>query len=186
MIVPGRVRGRTALGPRLAPACSAAVELACDAAGPLAGRRALVVGTGQSAALSARALAEEGMELVLAARHRSRAADVAAGLGGAIALEGVPGELARADVVVAATGGAVRIIERDVVARAMAARGGRPLVVVDLGTPRDVDPRVGDLPGVTLLDLDDVDRRLDAERAGRRADRGEPVVPIALHRGRSG
>ena len=175
----GRVRSRTAIGRGGASVSSVAVELARDAAGSLAGRRVLVVGAGQSGALSARALAGEGMEVVVASRHRSHAAEVAGRRGSAVTLADVPGELERADVVFTATAAAVRTIERDVVARAMAARGGRPLVIVDLGMPRDVDPAAGALPGVRLLDLDDIDRRLDANHGQRRAHSTEAAAIVA-------
>jgi glutamyl-tRNA reductase len=175
----GRVRSRTAIGRGGASVSSVAVELARDAAGSLAGRRVLVVGAGQSGALSARALADEGMEVVVASRHRSHAADVAGTLGSAVTLTEVPGELERADVVFTATAAAVRIIDRDVVARAMDARGGRALVIVDLGMPRDVDPAAGGLPGVRLLDLDDVDRRLEANHGQRRAHSAEAAGIVA-------
>jgi glutamyl-tRNA reductase len=175
----GRVRSRTAIGRGGASVSSVAVELARDAAGSLAGRRVLVVGAGQSGALSARALADEGMEVVVASRHRSHAADVAGTLGSAVTLTEVPGELERADVVFTATAAAVRIIDRDVVASAMDARGGRALVIVDLGMPRDVDPAAGALPGVRLLDLDDIDRRLEANHGQRRAHSAEATGIVA-------
>jgi glutamyl-tRNA reductase len=164
----GRVRSRTALGRGGASVSSVAVELARDAAGSLAGRRVLVVGAGQSGALSARALAAEGMHVVVASRHRSRAADVTGDPGSALSLADVPAELERADVVFTATAAPGRLIGREAIAGAMAARAGRPLVIVDLGMPRDVEPAAGELPGVTLLDLDDVDRRLDANHGRRR------------------
>ena len=175
----GRVRSRTALGRGGASVSSVAVELARDAAGSLAGRRVLVVGAGQSGALSARALADEGMDVIVASRHRSKAADVAATLGSAATLSDVPGELERADVVFTATAASVRVIDREAVARAMEARDGRPLVIVDLGMPRDVDPAAGDVDGVTLLDLDDVDRRLDANRGQRHAHSAEAAALVA-------
>jgi glutamyl-tRNA reductase len=175
----GRVRSRTALGHGGASVSSVAVELARDAAGSLAGRRVLVVGAGQSGALSARALADAGMEVVVASRHRSHAQDVAGSLGRAVSLAEVPDELERADVVFTATAAAVRTVEREVVARAMAARDGRPLVIVDLGMPRDVDPAAGELPGVTLLDLDDVDRRLDGNDGERRTHSAAAVALVA-------
>jgi glutamyl-tRNA reductase len=175
----GRVRSRTAIGRGGASVSSVAVELARDAGGSLAGRRVLVIGAGQSGALSARALADEGMEVVVASRHRSHAADVAGTLGGAVTLADVPGELERADVVFTATAAAVRTVQRDVVARAMVARGGRPLVIVDLGMPRDVDPAAGAVPGVRLLDLDDIDRRLDANHGQRRAHSAAAAAIVA-------
>lgn len=175
----GRVRSRTAIGRGGASVSSAAVELARDAAGSLAGRRVLVVGAGQSGALSARALADEGMQVVVASRHRSRAAEVAGGLASALTLSEVPGELERADVVFTATAASVRLIDRQAIIRAMEARGGRPLVIVDLGMPRDVDPAAGEVDGVTLLDLDDVDRRLTANRDQRQAHSAEAAALVA-------
>ena len=175
----GRVRSRTALGRGGASVSSVAVELARDAAGSLGGRRVLVVGAGQSGALSARALADEGMQVIVASRHRSRAADVTGDLGNAVSLAAVPAELERADVVFTATAAPGRLIGRDAVAAAMAARGGRPLVIVDLGMPRDVDPAAGGLPGVTLLDLDDVDRRLDANNDERRVHSTDAAAIVA-------
>jgi glutamyl-tRNA reductase len=175
----GRVRSRTALGRGGASVSSVAVELARDAAGSLGGRRVLVIGAGQSGALSARALADEGMEVVVASRHRSRAADVAEDLGSAVALAGVPAELELADVVFTATAASGRLIGRETIAAAMVARAGRPLVIVDLGMPRDVDPSAGDLEGVTLLDLDDVDQRLDANHGQRRLHSVEAAAIVA-------
>jgi glutamyl-tRNA reductase len=64
------------------------------------------------------------------------------------------------------------LIDRDTVERAMALRAGRPLVLVDLAVPRDVDPQVRDVPGVTLLDLDDVQGRVARNRAARQSDVG--------------
>jgi glutamyl-tRNA reductase len=180
----GRVRSRTALGRGRASVSSVAVELARDAAGSLGGRRVLVVGAGQSGALSARALADEGMEVVVASRHRSRAAGVAEDLGSAVSLADVPAELERADVVFTATAAPRRLIGRDAVATAMAARAGRALVIVDLGMPRDVEPAAGELDGVTLLDLDDVDRRLDANHGQRRLHSAEAAAIVAQEEAR--
>ena len=180
----GRVRSRTAIGRGRASVSSVAVELARDAAGSLGGRRVLVVGAGQSGALSARALADAGMEVVVASRHRSRAADVAEDLGSAVSLADLPGELQRADIVFTATAASRRIIRREDVADAMAARDGRPLVIVDLGMPRDVDPAAGDLDGVTLLDLDAVDARLDANHEERRLHSADAAALVAHEEGR--
>jgi len=175
----GRVRSRTALGRGGASVSSVAVELARDAAGSLGGRRVLVVGAGQSGALSARALADEGMDVVVASRHRSRAAGVAEDLGSAVSLADLPAELELADVVFTATAAPGRVVGCQLLAAAMAARHGRPLVIVDLGMPRDVDPAAGELPGVTLLDLDDIDRRLDANHGERRLHSAEAAALVA-------
>ena len=180
----GRVRSRTAIGRGGASVSSVAVELARDAAGSLAGRRALVVGAGQSGALSARALADEGMEVIIASRHRSRAAGVADELGSAVSLADLPGELLSADVVFTATAAPRRLISRRDVVAAMSARGGRPLVIVDLGMPRDVEPAAGALEGVTLLDLDAVDARLDANHEERRLHCAEAAALVAREESR--
>jgi glutamyl-tRNA reductase len=78
----------------------------------------------------------------------------------ALPLSALPGELAAADVLVACTGAIGTVVARDAVAAAAAGRAGRPLVICDLGLPRDVDPGVAELPGVTVVDLTVLQERL--------------------------
>lgn len=166
-----------------AAGASVVSEALADAAarlGGLAGRRGLVVGAGSMGALAGSRLrrAEIG-SLVLANRTPERAARLAATLtedglpSRAVGLDEVPAELALADVLVSCTGAVGTVLTAEMVARALAHRDERPLVICDLGLPRDVDPAVAELPGVTVIDLVTLNERLgdrtegDAVRAAR-------------------
>jgi glutamyl-tRNA reductase len=139
--------------------------------GGLTGRRALLVGAGNLARLAGRALREAGAgELVVANRTPATGAALAAELGGrAVPLDRVGDELAGVDLAVAATAGATPTVGAAAVAAAVARRAGRgPLVVLDLGVPRDVEPEVRGLPGVVLADLDALRAVLETEEGPRR------------------
>src|SRR4051794_26710838 len=149
-----RVRERTAIARASVSVSSAAVELARDALGELAGRRVLVVGAGKSGELTAQALGAHGVEVVVMSRCPQKAARLAGLDGTAAGLEELCSELARADVVLSATSAPQPIIARADLEVAVAGRNGRaPLLVIDLAVPRDVEPSARSLPGVTLLDL---------------------------------
>jgi glutamyl-tRNA reductase len=165
-----RVRTETGIGRAGASLVSVAVAEAEHALGPapgagpaaghpLAGRRALVVGTGSIGSLAATTLARAGIgELALANRTAGRAERLAASLQAtmptyAIEMDDLDAELVRADVVVACTGAVGQIVSYDAVEAAVQARAGRPLVLIDLAVPRDVDPATGTLPGVRYLDV---------------------------------
>jgi glutamyl-tRNA reductase len=141
---------------------SALVSLGLDLAGGaldgLSGRNALVVGAGSMSALAAAHLVRAGVgELVVANRTRAHADRLAASTGGrAAGLDALETELRRADVVVACTGATGFVVRHDVMGRAHAGRDGRPQVLLDLALPRDVDPEVLALPGVTLVDLEEL------------------------------
>src|SRR5439155_15251743 len=87
-------------------------------------------------------------------------------------LEELARELARADVVLSATSAPQPVISREDLAAALLARAGRPMLVIDLAVPRDIDPAARGLAGLTLLDLDDVQRRVDEGLRSRRAAAG--------------
>jgi len=133
--------------------------------GPLAapGRRAAVVGAGSMGALAASTLRRRGVpELAVVNRSAERAEALAAALraaGGppvevrAVPLAGLPAELARADLVVTCTGAITPVISHEMVAAAVAARAGRPLLVLDIALPRGVEEAATTLPGVWYVDL---------------------------------
>ncbi len=122
--------------------------------GSLAGRPALVVGAGSMGALAASTLSRRGALVTVASRSPESAARLAAAVdGGTAELADLRPAVADADVLVTCTGANGLVIGTDVVAAAMAARPGRPLAVVDLALPRDVDPGVASLPGVHVIDL---------------------------------
>jgi glutamyl-tRNA reductase len=135
---------------------SVGLEQAMAVVGPLEGRRALIVGSGSMGALAGATLRRGGVaDVVVANRTVENALRLAHSLEGTgIGLDGLEGALVDADVVVTSTGATGQVISRDVVARAVARRGGRPLALLDLALPRDVDPAVREVPGVTLVDLE--------------------------------
>lgn len=160
-----RVRTLTAIGEGTASVSAAAVAMATEHLGGLEGRSVLVIGAGAVARRMCRALAGAGVtDIRIANRTPARASELAEAVGGTpLGLAEVPGALMAADVVLTSTGAGDLVVGHDEVAAAVAARRGRPLVVVDVAVPRDVDPAVGDLDGVTLLDMDDL--RAFASRA---------------------
>ncbi|WP_300008348.1 glutamyl-tRNA reductase [Pseudonocardia sp.] len=150
-------------------------EALADAAavlgGDLAGRRAVLVGAGAMGALAAAHLRRAGAaEVVVLNRSADRAQRLAATTAGhgtparAGSLDALAAELADADLLVACTGAIGTVVHRDVVAGAVTP--GRPLAVCDLGLPRDVDAGVSALPGVTVIDLIALQRRLSAGERG--------------------
>src|SRR6266511_1181249 len=125
--------------------------------GTLAGRGVLIVGAGKMAKLASRSVREAGAsELVIANRTEAHGAALAAELGGrSVPLAAIDQELATADLVVASTAAITPTVTLAAVRRGLDWRGaGRPLVLLDLGVPRDVQPEVRQLPGVVLADLD--------------------------------
>ena len=148
-----RVREETAIGERPVSVSTAAVQLAERALGELRGRRALVVGTGEMGLLALSYLEERGVsDIVVANRTFERAEEAAARVGGTPAMLDELGErLAQADLVVEARGA-----------------DASPIVVVDVGLPRTVDPACADVAGAVCFDLDDLDAAM-AENARSRA-----------------
>ena len=161
-----RARTQTTIGTEGISLARAGLDLARAQLGGLGGRDAVVLGTGSVGKLVARLLREAGVgRLSVAGRDAARAAEVAAAVRGRpLAASDVPAALAEADLLVTATGAAVPVVRAGPVRAARAQAGGRPLFVLDLGMPPDVDPAVGRLAGVTLVDLTALGRHL-ADRA---------------------
>jgi glutamyl-tRNA reductase len=134
---------------------SVGLDHAAEAVGGLDGRRVLVVGAGSMGALAGVTLRRSGVaDVVVANRTRANADRLAVSLEGrGVGLDALAEELAVADVVVTSTGAIGYVLGHELVAQAVAGRE-RPLAVVDLALPRDVDPSVRALPGVTLVDLE--------------------------------
>jgi glutamyl-tRNA reductase len=181
-----RVRAETALGRSRVSVSSVAVDLARDVLGDLETRRVLVIGAGENGELTAKALADRGVRTVFVANRRyDRAIGLAQRFGGeAVRFDDLPAELARADIVVACTSSPHVIVGAEELAVVTDERTARPLLLIDIAVPRDVDPRVRDLPGITLYDMDDlqrtVARNLDVQEA--EASRARTVVEEELER----
>jgi glutamyl-tRNA reductase len=163
-----RVHARTGIDAAGASVVSEALVAASEALGrDLAGVRAAIVGAGAMGALAAaqlrRAGAAEVVVLNRSAERAQRLADNTRHTGTparSAPLEALVDELAAADLAVVCTGAVGTVVSREAVATAVATRDGRPLTLCDLGLPRDVDPGVAALPGVTVVDLVSLQRRL--------------------------
>ena len=176
----GRARAETAIGERGVSIPSVAVELARRTLGDLGERRVLVIGAGETAELVARALVARGVATVFVAnRHHDRAIGLAQRFGGtAVRLEELPEQLGKADIVVSATNSPHHIVERDELEQVMASREERPLLLIDIAVPRDIEPECRQIPGVTLHDIDDFQQIVERNASGRQAEapRAEPIL----------
>lgn len=154
------------------------LERAVAAVGPLAGRSVLVIGAGSMGALSGATLRRSGCgEIVVANRTLDRAQRLAETLEGrGIGLEQLDSALVDADVVVSSTGATGLVVSCETVERALDKREGRPLAILDLALPRDVDPAVRDLPGVTLVDLESLQEVLATTEAGADVEAARGIV----------
>ena len=167
-----RARTDTGIGRHVASVSTAAVAMAAAHLGDLDGRSILVLGAGEMGDGMVRALAAKGVRDVrIANRTRDRAVELADRVGGrAIRLADLDASLSEVDLLLTGTGATSMLLEHADIARVMASRGGRPLLVVDVAVPRDVDPSAADLPGVTLLDMDDLRAFAEAGQAERRRE----------------
>lgn len=180
LAVGSRVRMETGVGMGNASAPSAAVEIAGKIFGDLAGREALILGAGDMAELAAACLVSEGVRVSLVAnRTYERARAIAEQLGEgsrALTLDEAWEHFAAVDIVICSTAAPHAIVTWQRVASALQARRRRPLCILDLAVPRDVEPAVGQLENVFLYDIDDL-QTVAAAAAARR--RGE--IPRAEH-----
>ncbi len=167
-----RARTDTGIGRHVASVSTAAVAMAAAHLGELDGRSILVLGAGEMGDGMVRALAAKGVRDVrIANRTRDRAVELADRVGGrAIRLADLDASLSEVDLLLTGTGATSMLLEHADIARVMASRSGRPLLVVDVAVPRDVDPAAADLPGVTLLDMDDLRAFAEAGQAERRRE----------------
>jgi len=182
----GRVREETAVGEKGVSVPSVAVELARRTLGDLGEKRVLVVGAGETAELVAKALVARGAASVFVAnRHYDRAIGLAQRFGGeAVRFEELPEQLQAADIVVSATNSPHHIVERDGLAQVMESRSGRPLLLVDIAVPRDIEAECRELTGVSLHDIDDVQQIVERNAGDREAEarRAEPILAAELDR----
>ena len=183
-----RVRTETAIARGALSVSSVAVRLARKVLGELTGRTALLVGAGDMAQLAARELHAGGVTRLLVANRSGPAAEVLAReVGGiAVSLAELPALLERADVVLCSTGSSQAIVTRELMVRAVKARRFRPLFVIDLALPRNVEPAVNELENVYVYDMDDLERfaAQNRELRAQELQRAEEIVreELAAHR----
>jgi glutamyl-tRNA reductase len=190
-----RVRTETGVGRSRVSVASVAADLACRGLGlgsagtpcqagegsasgaearpaALADRRLLVIGAGEQGERVARALKDRGAHAVFVANRRyDRAVGLAERYSGtAVPLDELPIELTRADIVVSCTSSPHQLVGREELALVLEERDDRPLVIIDIAVPRDIDPSVRGLPGVTLYDMDDLEREVARNISGRESE----------------
>lgn len=158
LMVASRVHVETGIGRGAASVSSAAVQLSKKIFGSLAGRRAMVLGAGEVAAIAIDCLRREGVKVSIVANRTHERAQILAEEHGATAMhyDECWRQLHTVDVVICSTASPHAIVSVEHVAPAVAARGDRPLCILDIALPRDVDADVGDLENVFLYDLDDL------------------------------
>ena len=165
-----KVRSETAIAEAPASVPSAAAALAEQVFGDLDGCRVLLVGAGKIGELAARNLAARGARITFVAnRSLDRAEELAGRVGAeALPLDGIAGELEDADVLLSSTSAAGFVLVRTDVERVLPKRKGRPLFLIDIAVPRDLDPAIDDLEGCYLYDIDDLESVVEESLARRR------------------
>lgn len=180
-----RVRSTTRIGTGSASVPSVAVDLAEEVLDDLPGRRVLVIGAGHMAELTTQALVQHGVRTVVVAnRTVGTACELAGRFGGrGVGFDALGAELADADIVISSTDAPHHILGTPELSPVMAARTGRPMVLIDISVPRDIDPAVGTIDEVALFDIDDLERVVETNLNGRRreAERGEDLVMEAVN-----
>jgi glutamyl-tRNA reductase len=166
------VRTSTGISSGRVSVANVAVDLAASIFGGLEGAKVLVLGTGEIGEGTARAFRSRGAsDLAVAGRRSERAAEVAAQLGAAtVPFEARESDLAHYDIVVCSTAAPAAVLSAAAVAAAMRRRPARPLLVIDLALPRDVEPSAADLQNVFLYNLDDLAKIAERNRIAREAE----------------
>jgi glutamyl-tRNA reductase len=167
-----KVRTDTAIAESPGTTSSAAAALAAQVFGDLKGSRIAIVGAGKIGTLAAKRLLKRGAELTFVAnRTAARGEQLAGELGGtALPLERIAEALETADILVSSTSSPELVLSADDVRRALSARRGRPLLLIDLAVPRDLDPAINELADCYLYDIDDLEAVVQETLQGREAE----------------
>ncbi len=157
-----RVRAETGIGEHAVSMSYLAVELARQILGKLTGKRALLIGAGKMSTLAARHLHSQGIsDLLVVNRSPAKAEALAAQLGGlARPLEHLHNLLTEVDIVISSTNAPGYVLHHDAMTRTMRARRGRPLFLIDLAVPRDIEPTIHQIENAFLYDVDDMQQVL--------------------------
>jgi glutamyl-tRNA reductase len=171
-----RIRHETGLGRRPVSVSHAAVAAAQDVLGGLAGRNVLLLGAGEMSEVTLRLLRNQRIgNVYLASRTFQRADEVAEPAGAAaVPFDAIEEIISAVDIIVSSSSAPHQLLDAGRVTSFQKRRGGRPLLIVDMAVPRDVDPGAGGVAGVHLLNIDDLQRVAEANREER-----EAFVPAA-------
>ncbi|HKR77350.1 MAG TPA: glutamyl-tRNA reductase [Rhodanobacter sp.] len=177
-----RVRTETRIGAHTVSVAFTAVRLAEQVFADLREACVLLIGAGDTIELAARHLADkQARRLIVANRTLETAQDLAGRYGGyAIALADLPQHLAEADIVISSTAARQPVVTRAMVEQALAARRRKPMFMVDIAVPRDIEPAVAELPDVYLYGIDDLQQVIDDNRRSRAAAAREADAIIDL------
>ena len=165
-------RSSTTIGNESVSFATVAIAQAKHVLGRLVDKKIVLVGAGKMGCNAAKRLKHEGAhEFIVVNRTRERAEELVAdlGIGVAAGLPELPAALHDADIVISSTGALTFVLTPDVVAQAMLDRAERPLVLIDIAIPRDVDPAVAAIPGVSLTDIDRLSETIDVTLEHRQA-----------------
>lgn len=175
-----RIRTETNIGGSAVSISYAAVQLAKKIFGDLKDKKVLLVGAGEMAELAAEHLVAQGIgKVVVANRTLERAVKLAQTFhGSAVGLDELVPQLAEVDILISSTGATDLILRKEEVRPVMRQRHNRPLFLIDIAVPRDLDPELNDLDNVYLYDIDDLKQVVELNRAERQkeADKAERIV----------
>ncbi len=175
-----RIRTETNIGSSAVSISYAAVQLARKIFGDLSGKTVLLAGAGEMAELAAEHLLAQGIgRVVVANRTLERAVSLARRFNGeAASLSELVSRLAEADILISSTGAPDLILRKEEMAPLMRQRYNRPIFLIDIAVPRDLDPGLNDLDNVYLYDIDDLQQVVETNKGERRkeADRAERIV----------
>lgn len=181
-----QIRTDTAIGASPVSVAFAAVSLARQIFGRLENQTALLIGAGETIELAARHLYDQGMgKMVIANRTVSRAHDLAAQFNGyGIELEEIPVHLAEADIVISSTGSTTPILTRKLVSKALVSRKHRPVLMVDLAVPADIEADVATLDDIYLYSIDDLKHVIEENLRSRHeaAQQAEEIIDVQVDR----
>ncbi|MBL4774693.1 MAG: glutamyl-tRNA reductase [Mariprofundus sp.] len=175
-----RARSETGIGKQSVNIASCAVELAKQIFGDLSGKTVLLMGAGEMAELAARHLRGNGCNNILVAnRTLQRAQNLALEFEGhALSMDQLPEYLDAADIVLSSTGASTFVLLPEVVQAAMKKRKGKAMFLVDIAVPRDIDPRIGDIDGAYLYDIDDLQQVVQGNMENRQQEADQARILI--------
>jgi glutamyl-tRNA reductase len=175
-----RVRTETKIAESAVSISFAAVELARKIFGELEGKAVMLLGAGEMAELAARHLLNNGVKTIMVAnRTFERAVDLAKEFNGsAVRFEDFPSEMVMADILICSTGAPHYVVKHDMVSRALKDRRHKPIFMIDISVPRNIDPDVNNIDNVYLYNVDDLQNVVNANVAGRQkeAEKAEEII----------
>jgi glutamyl-tRNA reductase len=181
-----RVRTETEIGQSAVSVSYAAVELAREIFGTLAGKRVMIVGAGKMSELAARHLRRAGATHMLVTNRTRERAEEMARLFEADILEydRFKAALSEMDIVITSSAAPHYVLRKDEMRRVIEARRNRPMFLIDIGVPRNIEPAVNELDNVFLYDIDDLARVVDANVQARHkeAEEGEAIIAEEVER----